>query len=48
MLFNNLELSAPNLASIVYLISKKFADASKLADKGSLSARDKRELIANP
>jgi hypothetical protein len=33
------------LASIVYLISKEFSKASKLDNKGSLSARDKKELI---
>jgi hypothetical protein len=36
------------LASIVYLISKEFSKASKLDNKGSLSARDKEELIVIP
>jgi hypothetical protein len=33
------------LVSIVYLISKEFSKASKLDNEGSLSARNKEELI---
>jgi hypothetical protein len=47
MLFS-VNVDVLTLASIVYLISKEFSKASKLDNKGSLSARDKEELIVIP
>jgi hypothetical protein len=47
MLFS-VNVDVLTLVSIVYLISKEFSKASELDNEGSLSARDKRELIVIP
>jgi hypothetical protein len=47
MLFS-VNVDVLTLASIVYLISEEFSKAGKLDNEGSLSARDKGELIVIP